>query len=91
MTNREMLADMGYEDSIVFENPDYDDAIVGVSEDDRVIYDFDLMVRCLMAEDDMTEPEAIEFIEYNTLRSLPFAGDGAPIVMYGLDYRGEGV
>lgn len=80
--NRELLADLGFSDSIVFENPDYDAAIVGISSDDRVIYDYDEMIACLMLEDDMTIEEAMDFIDYNTLRALPYAGDGAPIVMY---------
>ena len=29
-----------------------------------------------------SEYEAIEFIEYNTLRALPYFGDMAPIIMY---------
>lgn len=41
MTNREILADLDYEELVVFENPDYDEAIIGVSHDDRVIYDYD--------------------------------------------------
>ena len=44
MTNKELLCDLGYEDSVVFDNPDYDEAIIGVSHDGRVIYDIDLMV-----------------------------------------------
>lgn len=31
MTRREMLAEQGYEDVVVFENPDYDSAIIGVT------------------------------------------------------------
>ena len=84
MTNRQLLLDLGYEDSIIFENPDYDDAIIGVSSDDQVIYSYDRMIACLMDEDDMTYDEAVDFIDYNTLRALPYIGDGAPIVMYGL-------
>jgi hypothetical protein len=84
MTNRELLLDHGLDDAIIFENPDYDAAIIGVSHDDRVIYDYDKMVQCLMEEDGMTSLEAAEFIDYNTLRAIPYAGDGAPIVMYGL-------
>ena len=80
--NREILADLGYSDSIIFENPDYDAAIVGVSSDDRVIYDYDEMIACLMIEDDMTMEEAMDFIDYNTLRAIPYAGENAPIVMY---------
>lgn len=79
---RDLLWEFGYTNSIVFENPDYDAAIVGVSSDDRVIYDYDEMVACLMLEDDMTMEEAMDFINYNTLRALPYAGEGAPIVMY---------
>ena len=42
-SKRELLQDFGYEDSIVFENPDYDDAIVGVTTDGNVIYDYDFI------------------------------------------------
>lgn len=30
----------------------------------------------------MTEQEAIEWIEYNTIRALPYFGSDAPIIMY---------
>lgn len=40
---REALADEGYEDTVVFENPSYDTAIIGVSYDGRAIYDYELM------------------------------------------------
>ena len=86
MTNREILSDLGYEDLLVFENPDYDEAIIGVSHDNRVVYDYDAMIVCLMQEDNMSMEEVIEFIDFNTLRSLPYFEPGAPIVMYGLQY-----
>lgn len=82
MNNREILCDMGYDESIVFENPDYDSAIIGISDDGRVIYDYDLMIAHLMDVDDMTEMDAADFIDYNTIRSIPYAGEYAPIVMY---------
>lgn len=81
--NRDLLNEMGYEDLVIFENPDYDAAIVGVSEGRRVIYDFDKMVECLVKEDGMSEEEAIEFIEYNTIRALPYFAN-SPIIMYPL-------
>ena len=59
MKNREILCDMGYNESIVFENPDYDSAIVGISDGGRVIYDHDLMIAHLMDVDDMTEMDAL--------------------------------
>lgn len=79
--NRKHLVEAGYEDLIVFDNPSYDRAIIGVNEDfSRVIYDFDLMVESLM-EEGMDEEDAIEFIEYNTIRAQPYIGENAPIVM----------
>ena len=42
--NKELLVEMGYEDAVILENPDYDSAIIGVSESGRVIYDYDKMV-----------------------------------------------
>ena len=84
MTNREILCDMGYEESIIFENPDYDSAIVGVSDNGEVIYDFDKMVQHLVEHDNMTAEEAADFICYNTIRSLPYVGEGAPVIMYSL-------
>lgn len=83
MENREILCDMGYENAVVFENPDYDSAIIGVSTDDRVVYRYSLMVEYLVDKEGMTEEEAIDFIDYNTIRSLPYV-DGSPIVMYDL-------
>ena len=84
MINREVLNNMGYEHSIIFANQDYDDAIIGVSHDDRVIYDYDKMLEHLIINEDMTDEEAADFISYNTIRSIPYAGENAPIVMYGL-------
>lgn len=86
MTNKEILCEMGYEDAVIFENPDYDSAIIGISDDNRVIYDYDKMVAHLMDVDGMEMLDAMEFIDYNTLRAYPppEMGDNGPIVMYGL-------
>ena len=77
---RDALCDMGYEEAVVFDGPDYDEAIVGVSEEGRAIYDFDKMVQILVERDGMEEMEAIEFIEYNSIRALPYVAN-SPIVM----------
>ena len=79
--NRQRLVEMGYEESTVFENPDYDDAIIGVDTDGHVVYDFEKMVEHLMREDGMEYEDAVEFIEYNTIRALPYI-PSHPIVMY---------
>ena len=89
-TAAERLVDAGYEDVIVFENESYDDALVGVSHDGRAIYSFDKMVEWLCRKDGIDEEEAIEWIEYNTIRAIPYAGEKAPIVMYDMPVEEEG-
>lgn len=74
---------MGYEDAVVFDNPSYDSAIIGVSDNGRVVYDFEMMIQCLMEEDDMSEIDAAEFISYNSIRAAAYIPNG-PIVMYGI-------
>lgn len=65
-----------------FTNPSYDNSIIGISYDDRVIYDFEKMVEDLMEQDNISYEEATEFIEYNTLRALAYIGPDAPIILY---------
>ena len=49
MKRRELLCELGLEDSVTFENPDYDSAIVGYDEcSGRIIYDYELMIEHLM-------------------------------------------
>ena len=79
-SNRRKLVDAGYEECVVFERPDYDTAIIGITDDNRVVYDMDLMVEHLVSTDSMSEIEAIEFIEYNTIRTLPYV-EHAPIII----------
>lgn len=57
--------------SIVFDNPSFDNSIIGV-QGKHVIYDFDLMVEELASDDNIPLIEAQEFIEYNTLRTMPY-------------------
>ena len=82
---KDKILDNGYENIVVFDNVGYDDALIGVSEDGRAIYDYDLMVKWLVDNDNMTISDAVEWIDYNTIRALPYAGEKAPIVMYRID------
>ena len=66
----------------LFDNPCYPNSIIGLTHDDRAIYDMELMIADLMVEDNISYIDALEFIEYNTLRALPYAGNDAPIVLY---------
>ena len=84
MKNKDILMDQGFENFIIFENPDYDSAIIGITEDNQVVYDYEKMIERLIQEDDMSYEEAIDFISYNTIRSLSYVGMGVPIIMYSI-------
>ena len=70
------------EDTLVFDNLAYDSAIIGVTTDDRVVYDYDKMLEDLVVNENFTLEEAIEWIDYNTIGILPYSEDNRPIVMY---------
>lgn len=84
MDAEERLLDAGYEGIKYLVDYSYDDALVGVSEDGRAIYDFDKMVQWLMDKHGWSDIESIEWIKVNTLRALPYMGEGSPIIMYPL-------
>lgn len=65
-----------------FTEPSYVTAIVGMTQDERLVYDYDKMVEFLMRQDGVSNEEAIEFIDYNTIRSIPYMGEKAPVVLY---------
>ena len=76
-----LLLEVGYEGTIFFTNPSYEDAFLGISSDDRAIYDYEKMVESLVNHEDMTEDEAREFIDYNAT----FYIEGGPIILYRLE------
>ncbi len=84
MTAIERLEDAGFEDVLLFSNPSYGDALIGVTTDNRAVYEYNAMVDWLIENDDMSYDEAVEWIDYNTLRALPYYGETAPIVVYGV-------
>ncbi len=79
---RDILIELGLEDAIVFDNPDFDSAIIGHTDDGRVAYDFDKMVEHMMETEDIEYEEAVEFIEFNTLRTIPYIHGKAPVVLF---------
>ena len=90
MSIEQKLYDIGFEDVVYF--PDYsEDCIIGIDVNGRAVYSFEKMIRSLM-NDGMDDIDAIEWIEYNTIRALPYIDsqtDGhAPIVMYDSEWLG---
>lgn len=85
MTTSDKILSAGFEDVIVFDQNNYDTALIGVTEDNRAVYDYSKMVAWLVHNEDMTDVEAKEWISCNTITSLPAVGSRAPIIMYPLD------
>lgn len=83
---------------VIFEPSDvYSKAIIGVSEDhNHLIYDYVKMIESLFesikedehyleedgVDEDLVWQDATDWIEYNTIRSIPYLGDKAPIIHY---------
>lgn len=59
-------------EAYVFNLPSFDNAILGITDDGRVIYSYDLMIDELSKDIHITPQEAQEFIDYNTLRSMEY-------------------
>lgn len=68
------------------ERKSYFPAIVGIDYNaERVVYSRDKLVECFVSSDGMTEEEAVEWVEYNIDRALPYWGEHAPIIMDDLE------
>lgn len=70
--------------TIILDNQSYDNSIIGLTFDGRAIYDYDLMVQELIDEGYSAE-EAIDWIDYNTIRGLIYIGEKAPLVVTHVD------
>lgn len=82
---KEWLCENFHEDTAVLESEDFIPAIIGISEDERLVYSHELMVKQLMRNQGMDYEEAVDFISYDIIRMLPYAGEYAPIIMYDIE------
>lgn len=81
MSVKSLLEELGYEDVIVFD--DYgEETLIGVDSNNRAVYDYEKMAEWLIENWECTYEEAMDWIEYNTVRSLHYVGEGAPIVVH---------
>ena len=77
-------------DVIFLEPRDYDDAIIGLywdaQDEPHIAYDKDKIID-MHIKDGMSEEEAYEYFEYNTVRALPYMGMTAPIIIDVISYQ----
>ena len=82
----ERIQELAQEDgTVILRDPDYADALIGITGEGRAVYDLNKRVECLVQNDGITKAEALDFIMYNTFRALPYMGEKAPIIMTPLE------
>jgi hypothetical protein len=82
----EYLEAQGHTETIFFENPSFVKAITGITDSEQLIYDYDLMIEAGMEEEGWTYEETIDWIDFNTLRSLPYMGSNRPIIRFPINW-----
>jgi hypothetical protein len=73
---REEILEFVDPEAIVWDG--FDDAIIGNDNNGRVVYDIDKMIEIL--SNDMTEEEALEYLEFNVL--CAYVGELTPVHIY---------
>lgn len=73
---KNMIADLIFDDEelnqiIVLEGDEFADGAVGLTDDNRLVYSYERLVESL-AKVYGSEEDAVEWLEYNTIRSLPY-------------------
>jgi hypothetical protein len=77
---REYLEAQGHEETTFFQNPSFVKAIIGISDSEQLIYDYDLMILAAMEEQDWDYESAVEWIDHNIFREISYMGSCHPIV-----------
>lgn len=65
----------------LFEPEHYDEGIIGITENGNVVYSYGLLAETLMLHDDMSYEDAIEWLDYNTIRTIPYMGEFKPVML----------
>ena len=86
MTHQELkdylCKEFGNEEIVVLEPEYYDGGIVGTDEGGCLIYDYYKLAEAITGNDGMTHEDAIEWIDYNTIRAIPYMGIYHPYIMF---------
>ena len=87
LTQEEYILDQVAEinpDAIVLEpRSTFNRAIIGTDPDGRIVYSANKIINAFMDVDGMTEEEAVEYFEYNTLGTIqPMGSSNKPLFVY---------
>lgn len=71
------------EQPLIFDNSSYDNAIIGITINDELVYDYDRMVEEFMLENNCKYEEAQEWVDCNTIKALSYnSSEHKPIIIY---------
>ena len=82
----DILVDKGYEDVIIFDNPSYTGALIGLTNKNQAVYDYDLMVEWLIKHENMDLEDAVDFISWNDSFCC---GEHYPVIYYNYEEEFE--
>lgn len=83
---REFLEAQMHEGTTFFENPSFVKAITGITESGQLIYNYDLMIDAAMEETGWEYDDTVDWIEENTLRTIPYMGAVHPIISFPINW-----
>ena len=81
------IDDEQYEGAIVLEpHADFGACCIGTVCDPevRLAYDYEKIIEMFVDRDGMSYEEAQEFVDYNTVRAIPYMGERKPVLVYPL-------
>lgn len=81
---KKYLYERGDKDSVLLEDPCFTQAIIGISEQGRIVYSYDKMIDSLKLSHSMSYEEAVGFIDHITSCALPHMGNKCPIILYNI-------
>lgn len=87
MTAREKIKqklednEIDYDEIIAIDEEAFVDSLVGVTTDMRAVYDYERMAEEFSEHYGCSITDALEHIEFNILRSLPYFGSKAPVII----------
>ena len=79
MNHLQKLQNLDLLDEKTLKADGFDDAVIGITRDKILVYSIEKTIQILM-EEDMSEIDAIEHLDYNILGS--YVGDYTPIFIY---------
>ena len=79
----DQVAEVNPEAIILEPRSTFNRAIIGSDVDNRIVYSSNKIIRAFMDEDGMTEQEALEYFEFNTLGTIqPMDNPNKPLFVY---------